>query len=211
MVDNKENFNMNNNSNFNPYNLDFEDRLRLGTDGMWTKIDKSYVEMLLDYYPDLNQKEMAVCLAICDVIWDLNGNTEYNAVIEYSLKEERRELFVDEKAVEDTIKQLIEKGILKIEYSFTVNKISPICNSPLCPKAFYHLVKFCDFVKEEIRYEAFMIFSNQFSSSIEGAFVPKQPIRRHLKGLPAFVVNRGGEYCFMPGLRALRWLADLDT
>ena len=41
--------------------------------------------------------------------------------------------------------------------------------------------------------------------------IPKQPIRRHLKGLPAFVVNRGGEYCFMPGLRALRWLADLDT
>jgi Dyp-type peroxidase family len=36
-------------------------------------------------------------------------------------------------------------------------------------------------------------------------------IRLHLKGLPAFVVNRGGEYCFMPGLRALRWLADLDT
>ena len=29
--------------------------------------------------------------------------------------------------------------------------------------------------------------------------------------LPDFVVNRGGEYCFMPGLRALRWLADLDT
>jgi Dyp-type peroxidase family len=41
--------------------------------------------------------------------------------------------------------------------------------------------------------------------------IPKQPIRRHLKGLPAFVVNRGGGYCFMPGLRALRWLADLDT
>ena len=41
--------------------------------------------------------------------------------------------------------------------------------------------------------------------------IPKQPIRRRLNGLPAFVVNRGGEYCFMPGLRALRWLADLDT
>jgi Dyp-type peroxidase family len=41
--------------------------------------------------------------------------------------------------------------------------------------------------------------------------IPKQPIRMHLKGLPAFVLNRGGEYCFMPGLRALRWLADLDT
>ena len=41
--------------------------------------------------------------------------------------------------------------------------------------------------------------------------IPKQPIRRRLRGLPDFVVNRGGEYCFMPGLRALRWLADLDT
>ena len=41
--------------------------------------------------------------------------------------------------------------------------------------------------------------------------IPKRPIRRRLRGLPDFVVNRGGEYCFMPGLRALRWLADLDT
>lgn len=41
--------------------------------------------------------------------------------------------------------------------------------------------------------------------------IPKKPIRSRLNGLPAFVVNRGGEYCFMPGLRALRWLADLDT
>ena len=41
--------------------------------------------------------------------------------------------------------------------------------------------------------------------------IPKRPIRRRLTGLPDFVVNRGGEYCFMPGLRALRWLADLDT
>jgi Dyp-type peroxidase family len=50
------------------------------------------------------------------------------------------------------------------------------------------------------------------SSSGEREFtIPKQPIRLHLKGLPAFVVNRGGEYCFMPGLRALSWLAELDT
>jgi Dyp-type peroxidase family len=46
----------------------------------------------------------------------------------------------------------------------------------------------------------------------DGQFtVPRQPIRRRLTGLPAFVVNRGGEYGFMPGLRALRWLADLDS
>jgi Dyp-type peroxidase family len=45
-----------------------------------------------------------------------------------------------------------------------------------------------------------------------GAFtVPQQPIRRRLTEVPRFVVTRGGEYCFMPGLRALRWLADLNT
>lgn len=41
--------------------------------------------------------------------------------------------------------------------------------------------------------------------------IPQQPIRRRLQALPAFVVNRGGEYCFMPSLPALRWLADLGT
>ena len=41
--------------------------------------------------------------------------------------------------------------------------------------------------------------------------IPQQPIRRRLQGLPAFVVTRGGEYFFFPGLRALRWLADLET
>jgi Dyp-type peroxidase family len=41
--------------------------------------------------------------------------------------------------------------------------------------------------------------------------IPQEPIRQRLKGLPAFVNNRGGEYFFAPGLRALRWLADLDT
>jgi Dyp-type peroxidase family len=39
--------------------------------------------------------------------------------------------------------------------------------------------------------------------------VPRRPVRRRLQGLPRFVVTRGGEYGFLPGLRALRWLADL--
>jgi len=41
--------------------------------------------------------------------------------------------------------------------------------------------------------------------------IPKKPIPRLLRGLPRFIVTRGGEYCFMPGLRALRWLAELRT
>jgi Dyp-type peroxidase family len=37
--------------------------------------------------------------------------------------------------------------------------------------------------------------------------IPKQPIRQRIGELPQFVVNRGGEYLFAPGLRALEWLA----
>jgi hypothetical protein len=32
-----------------------------------------------------------------------------------------------------------------------------------------------------------------------------------LQALPPFVITRGGEYCFAPGLRALRWLAEPHT
>jgi Dyp-type peroxidase family len=45
----------------------------------------------------------------------------------------------------------------------------------------------------------------------ESFTVPRRPVRKRLQGLPRFVVTRGGEYCFMPGLRALRWLAGLET
>ncbi|WP_146647825.1 Dyp-type peroxidase [Labilithrix luteola] len=41
--------------------------------------------------------------------------------------------------------------------------------------------------------------------------IPKRPIPKRLRGLPSFVVTRGGEYAFMPGIRALRWLSELRT
>jgi Dyp-type peroxidase family len=45
-----------------------------------------------------------------------------------------------------------------------------------------------------------------------GAFTqPRRPVRRRLQGLPRFVITRGGEYCFMPSLAALRWLGDLKS
>jgi len=37
--------------------------------------------------------------------------------------------------------------------------------------------------------------------------IPKRPIRRKIMGLPAFTTVRGGAYFFLPGLKALRWLA----
>lgn len=39
--------------------------------------------------------------------------------------------------------------------------------------------------------------------------IPKRPIRKKITGLPAFTTVRGGAYFFLPGLRALRFLARL--
>src|ERR671916_628395 len=44
-----------------------------------------------------------------------------------------------------------------------------------------------------------------------GFTLPPPPPPRPPPTPPPLVVTRGGEYCFAPGLRALRWLADLDT
>ena len=41
--------------------------------------------------------------------------------------------------------------------------------------------------------------------------IPRRPIRRRVGDLPPFVITRGGEYCFAPSLRALQWLAELET
>src|SRR5215467_489266 len=42
--------------------------------------------------------------------------------------------------------------------------------------------------------------------------IPKRPIRKKITGLPAFTNVRGGAYFFLPGLKALRYLASLgDT
>ena len=40
--------------------------------------------------------------------------------------------------------------------------------------------------------------------------IPKRPIRKKIKGLPAFTTIRGGGYFFLPGIKALRYLASLS-
>lgn len=75
-----------------------------------------------------------------------------------------------------------------------------------------------EFVQEEWVNSGIFIGHNQERDPLCGAnagngvfTIPERPIRRRLQGLPTFVVTRGGEYFFMPGLTALRWLADLRT
>ena len=40
--------------------------------------------------------------------------------------------------------------------------------------------------------------------------IPKRPIRKKITGLPAFTTVRGGAYFFLPGIKALQYLATLD-
>ena len=81
-----------------------------------------------------------------------------------------------------------------------------------------HLGRQFEFVQSEWVNNGIFIGSASDKDPIAGAadgtgkfIVPRKPVRRSFYGLPRFVVTRGGEYCFMPGIRALRWLADLDT
>jgi deferrochelatase/peroxidase EfeB len=53
-----------------------------------------------------------------------------------------------------------------------------------------------------------------FVGTQDGTFdmtIPKRPIRRKIVGLPAFTTIRGGAYFFLPGIRALRFLAGAAT
>jgi deferrochelatase/peroxidase EfeB len=53
-----------------------------------------------------------------------------------------------------------------------------------------------------------------FMGTHDGSFdmtIPKRPIRKKIKGLPAFTTIRGGAYFFLPGIRALRHLATLTN
>ena len=40
--------------------------------------------------------------------------------------------------------------------------------------------------------------------------IPKRPIRKKIKGLPAFTTVKGGAYFFLPGMKALQYLASLS-
>jgi Dyp-type peroxidase family len=53
-----------------------------------------------------------------------------------------------------------------------------------------------------------------FVGTQDGTFdmtIPKRPIRKKIKGLPAFTTVRGGAYFFLPGIKALRYLATLSN
>jgi Dyp-type peroxidase family len=80
-----------------------------------------------------------------------------------------------------------------------------------------HLKRQFEFVQSEWVNDGVFIGASADKDPVAGAndgtgvfTLPRRPVRRRMQGVPRFVITRGGEYCFIPGLRALRWLAGLD-
>jgi Dyp-type peroxidase family len=80
-----------------------------------------------------------------------------------------------------------------------------------------HLKRQFEFVKTQWMNDGVFIGAPEESDPVVGGTqasttftIPHVPVRRRLGDLPPFVVTRGGEYCFAPGLRALKWLGDLE-
>jgi Dyp-type peroxidase family len=81
-----------------------------------------------------------------------------------------------------------------------------------------HLARQFEFVKSQWHNDGDFVGLADEKDPLAGAndgtgkfTIPKRPVRRRLQGIPRFVSTKGGEYCFMPSIGALHWLADLDT
>jgi hypothetical protein len=136
--------------------------------------DKSLYELFLGHYPDLNQKELAVCEIIVSALWDI-GHTYYSAIVPTTF-DYYKEVFSDEKEVECTIKNMIEKGVLKLKIHFIYGFLPPPrCNHTRCSKWLLKPKKSIDFTNGDILREGWMIISQQFSDVANAAFGPNAP------------------------------------
>ena len=149
------------------HNLDngsknFEDRLKDSAGDWGSKTDKSIQELLYGHYPDLTEKQFALCDMIVSAIWDI-GLPFYNAIV-LTIVEKRKELFHNTDEVETVIKQLIEKGIVESKIHFIWFGFWIECNPSSCKRGFLRPVRLLD-LKNDVGYEAYMILSHQFATS----------------------------------------------
>ncbi|MFF1684089.1 MULTISPECIES: hypothetical protein [unclassified Streptomyces] len=79
-----------------------------------------------------------------------------------------------------------------------------------------HLGRQFEFVQSEWINDGVFFGGNDAKDPVAGSAddsagytIPRRPVRRRLAALPRFVITRGGEYCFLPSLSALRRLGDL--
>jgi hypothetical protein len=142
--------------------MSFEERLKEFARNLGPKIDKSIQELLYGYYPDLTEKEFAICDMITAAIWDIG--TPFSNMIVPTTVRHYKELFHNTDEVETVVKQLVSKGIVRESYCECSSCKSSNCEGP---------IKYLD-LKDEIESEAFMIHSDHFGSMTE-YFAPVKP------------------------------------
>ena len=146
--------------------MSFEERLKDFAGDLWSKIDKSIKELLYGHYPDLTEKEFTICEVIASAAWESFLLYYYDVIVQ-TAAEGHKELFHNTDEVESVIKQLIEKGIVKDQITFISYKLGGniVRDGPIR----------CLDLKDEIGYEAFMIYSTHFESSSTEHFGPVKP------------------------------------
>jgi hypothetical protein len=156
--------------------MSFEERLKEFAADLASKGDKSIQELLYGHYPDLTEKEFAICRMIAYAAWESSQLYFYDVIIQ-NTAEKYKELFHNIDEVETVIKQLIEKGILKDKFTFVCFKRGGNlrCNClHALERCFLYHVRQLD-LKDEIESESFMIYSTLFGSSSSEYFGPAEP------------------------------------
>jgi hypothetical protein len=161
--------------------MSFEEGLKRFAKDLQSKIDKSIKELLYGHYPDLTEKEFAICEIIAAAIWDISMPF-YDAIVS-NATEYYKGLFHNTDEVETVAKQLVSEGIVRDHITFLKWYFPPIMRCKEClfrPSArncqgyLMWPTRFLD-LKREIEDEAFEIYSTHFGSSSTEYFGPVKP------------------------------------
>ena len=135
-------------NNFDATDMNFHERPKGMGKNLGPIIRSATDDMLLGYYPNLNKKERVICEIIISARWDI-GDTYYRAIVGKTI-EEYGELFHDKEEVELTIRQLCEKGVLKISLWWQKFGHTVMCDSNSCERILLRPVKYLDFTKDGV-------------------------------------------------------------
>jgi hypothetical protein len=148
---------MENNSRYNDnYTRDFEARFKYVGQNVGDRTDRILAEFLYGHYPDITSKEFTLCKTIADTLWD-QGDALYIEILA-RVKSNTGSPFESPEDIEDTIKVLIEKGIVRSQTKFI--RYGDRKSSP------EKVLKLRDDIEEEV----YQIIWKEFNSFMNQAF-----------------------------------------
>jgi hypothetical protein len=151
---------MENNSRYKDnYPRDFEARLKYVGNNVADRTDRILAEFLRGHYPYITSKEFTICKTIADTLWG-QGDALYIEILA-RVKSNTGSPFESPEDIEDIIKVLIEKGIVRSQTRLTQYGYGKKWRSR--PEKVLEL-------RDDIEAEVFQIIWNEFNSFINHAF-----------------------------------------